>query len=328
MPNQKQKLQRILRTGNPERFSLFRILAACPAIAFVTFSSCDRQEIRTGIPVIFGIRVDEKTSVGSFDSTLQWMKSNQYNRLSIEFPMDRDSATGMLLVPQVYLEKGRWINEKLSGTEIRVSIGVYIYNAERFNNRKSGTEDRDLDDYMEGLKVISSTMDTRILERVVCGCLPGEFTVSKPGLEFERKLSKIRTSNRTKIAWCCLADKLHEFTGWDQFDEIAISYPPAPSEEQFSYNRSWNSGVSAQAVTFGLPVIIWHSNVIGDYKPEQLRNHLRFWPENVVISAVNLNSIYNIISPLDENPYFGSAGNQDFLNLVGEISDRNQTIEK
>lgn len=252
------------------------------------------------------------------------MRDSEYSRIAIEFPIDRDSLRSVTAIPQPYFDQASWIADTLKSRDVELWLSLYIYNRERFTMEMQANPEEAIQIYINELARLLNAFGGVKVGKVVIGKMPNEWEAKFSSEQVRRSVKQLRDMSEAPLSYCVDVDRVRLFSEWEDFDEVAVSYPPAPEEEQIPYNRTWNKDVGAAADSLGKSILIWHSNLIGDYKTTQLKNHLRFWPENVVISGLNLNTVYHEITPLDDNPYFGWKEKEELQQVVNEIENKEE----
>lgn len=94
---------------------------------------------------------------------------------------------------------------------------------------------------------------------------------------------------------------------------LAIAATGALDGDHKAYARQWHTQASALARQSGQPVFLAQTNLLGEDRLLQLKNHLRFWPKRVALQGVVLNTLYPTPSVLDSTSQFGLAHDREFI---------------
>lgn len=121
---------------------------------------------------------------------------------------------------------------------------------------------------------------------------------------------------KVRLTYITNLDRVQSFGAWKAFDEIGIHYQTASDLSEKSFARRWNPIVSEVAYKLNKPVFIANANLIDKNKKTQLEYRLSFWQENVALSGVVLNSIFDRPALIDTVRYFGCAQDTALLNYI------------
>ncbi len=126
-----------------------------------------------------------------------------------------------------------------------------------------------------------------------------------------------------KLGYASQLFNVTQFKHWHLFDEISIIYQIQPEQNYKSIALEMHPKIAKLADSLNKPIAIRASNLLEKDKLLQLKNQLRFWKSNTTVTAVHLNTIYNIPSVLDSETHFGLAKDTSLINF---IISRNQSI--
>lgn len=94
---------------------------------------------------------------------------------------------------------------------------------------------------------------------------------------------------------------------------LGIIAAPAPDGNSKAFAQQWHSEAAALSQSSGKPIFLVQANLLGQNRLEQLQNHLRFWPKDVWVRGIVLNTIYTTPSVLDDSTHFGLANDPDLI---------------
>jgi hypothetical protein len=94
---------------------------------------------------------------------------------------------------------------------------------------------------------------------------------------------------------------------WDGLSFIGIHASGSPDGHEKRYAQALHARLGALADSLQKPIFLTHTDLLGSNKLAQLQAHLRFWPENVRLRGIVLNTIYPTPSVLDSTSHFGLA---------------------
>lgn len=96
-------------------------------------------------------------------------------------------------------------------------------------------------------------------------------------------------------------------------DYLTVAAYGALDGDHKAYARQWHTQASALARQSGQPVFLAQTNLLGENRLLQLKNHLRFWPRDVELKGLVLNTIYPTPSVLDSSSQFGLAHERELI---------------
>ena len=104
-------------------------------------------------------------------------------------------------------------------------------------------------------------------------------------------------------------------------DFLAIEYPALADPNPKRRAMELNPMIAAKAQESELPLLIYRANLMGPFKAIALKNQLRFWPEEMDLTGIFINSLYPRIAPLDTTSYFGLHTSPDLLDFLKEYRE-------
>lgn len=114
------------------------------------------------------------------------------------------------------------------------------------------------------------------------------------------------------------------FSSWKCFDEIGIIYDLPSGELMKPFARETNTTLSALSEKVNKPIWISSADLNGNEKKLKLMNHLRFWNETVLLSGINLSTIYSNPIVADSISPFGIKNEVELLNYIYEIKNESK----
>lgn len=288
-------------------FLLFVVLST---LAFGCASpTLERQEV----PIHWGIRMDEETNRQALEPSFEYIGPN--SSLLVEVPIAADSSGQ----PRISMQGLAGLAQLAKESQTPLTIALTTtYSTELFPEE----EIRDIDSWFFSL------------ENDIVGMMSG-FAAWPP----ERLVlcNDWHPVNPETGAWVGLVEHLGARYkdlqlgyGWNgegnppewagKCDFLALEYPaladPNPKPRAMELNPTFGQ----VAMDLPLPLLIYRANLMGPYKTIALKNQLRFWPEELELQGIFINSLYPKVAPLDTTSYFGLHTSPDLLDFLEEYS--------
>lgn len=290
------------------RYSLSLLLA-------IAVSGCGPKYLeRSGIPVIWGMRLDEAEAEDELPKNLEFLTEQDSNGLMLELPLRSDSF-GLPVVGYIPSEQSLHMLRK-SQTTLSLAFATTNYK-ELFPTNSIAAPVI----WMHYLEMSLDSAMARFqgcnLKRVIFaadwGPVAGELEHWK-GL-----MIHFRSKNKTVSFSFGGRKAFLETNGLAKLsDEIAIDYAPIADDELKAPCRAENLKITELALGQGKPVFIFRANVIGENPELQLQNRLRFWRSEVKMNGICLNTLYAKIPPRDHTTYYGMADDPKILDFLQE----------
>lgn len=273
---------------------------------------------RSDVPVYWGMRLNEPSDDWEFAPNLEAMRSVGMKRLVLELPLRADSA-GFPMIAVVPSPNTAHLISQFGG-QLTLAIST-THRGELF------TKDV-LPDSEAWFAAMAKTVEDAVhsvgdqsLERIVLSADWGPF--STDSVHWKQLLDGLRKRHvNAKISIGGRIEQL-DTTGLAALsDEVVVDYPPMAGDELKSPSRAENQESSALCIRLKKPLFVFRANVIGDSPLLQIKNRLRFWPQELQISGICLNSLYPKLPLRDSLSYYGLHDNPDAVEFVKEYSAR------
>lgn len=286
-----------------------------PIILFVMLilSSCAPKELeRLKVPISWGMRLNDLEDAKEIGPNLASIRELGMRNISIELPLVADSA-GFPSIPT-------HIPSETPGLLLRFKV--------KFNLIISTTNKESL---FPEAAVMSPKEWFAILEQEVkkeLGNLkiymPSRVIIGsdlKPSFEYfdewKTLLQNLRNSfPNVKFSIGGRAEEMQKSGLAEISDEFAIDYPPLVGENLKAQSRDQNSEIAAMAKGIGKSIYIYRANIIGPSPLIQIQNRLRFWPENLEINGICINTLAGKVAARDSKTYYGLADNEDAIDYL------------
>ena len=99
-------------------------------------------------------------------------------------------------------------------------------------------------------------------------------------------------------------------------DEFAIDYPPLVGEDLKAQSREMNDDIGRAALELKKSVFLFRGNIMGPKPKIQIQNRFRFWPNELEIKGICINSLTARVPPRDAKTYYGLADNPEALTYL------------
>jgi hypothetical protein len=275
--------------------------------------ACESGKLeRPDLEFVWGMRLNEPSDVSQISPNLAKLREIVMKDLMIELPLKADS----LGLPIVAVN----LPEDLGGL-----MGIYrnhlhlafcaTNSKELFPAGKPEDTDRWINqleaEIVRNLLVIPNTKPDRVI-------LGAEMTIlkedSKAWTDMLLRLRKQFPGTLFSIAG--RIEDLEQASFATLSDELAIDYVPMAGVELKAESRAENQRIAALAAKVGKPVFVYRLNIIGPDPLIQIQNRMRFWPKDLKISGLCLNSLYPKIAARDSNSYYGLADNPEVMGYL------------
>lgn len=262
---------------------------------------------RADVDLHYGIRYDQESSAEAFPKNIS--DNDLPSALLVEVPVQADS-NGLPSIPALNFAP----LAETGATDLHLAFGS-ITDTLLFPEDQSELAP---DWFPNLLQVLDTFLQSCSPKKVILG------NYWEQTLDFEEEWKLLLEELKKKypqvefgLGWVAAAS-IPDFVGAGDF--LALEYPPLnePKREAMSLNQE----LGGRALELGLPVYVYRANLMGKDKPDQLRNILRFWPDEVEVQGVVLNSIYDRIPSLDSSSYFGIVRDQPLQDFLEEYLAR------
>lgn len=267
---------------------------------------------RSGIPIVWGMRIDEAGDETDLADNLAHAKSLDMNALLVELPLRADSFG----LPVVATELSPGTIQTLRDSQTPLSLAFSTTHSGELFPTNEFPLARIWLAYLEaGIDTALGKFSGCKLERVILASEWGPMAESK--VAWERMLTHFRERHpATKFSIGGRTEALEASSLGSISDEIAIDYAPIAGEELKGPCRVENQKITELALQSGKSVFIYRANIIGESPALQIQNRLRFWQAGVTISGICLNTLYPKIAALDGKTYYGLADDPEALDFL------------
>ncbi len=290
------------------RYSLILLLA-------IVVSGCGPKYLeRSGIPVIWGMRLDEAEAEAELPKNLEFLTEQDSNGLMLELPLRSDSF-GLPIVGYIPSEQSLHM---LKESQTPLSLAFATTNYKELFPTNSIAAPVIWMHYLEtSLDSATARFQGCNLKRVIFaadwGPMAGELKL------WNDLMNHFRTKNRAVLfSFGGRKDFVETNSLANLSDEIAIDYAPIADDELKGPCRAENLKITELALAEKKPVFIFRANVIGENPELQLQNRLRFWRSEVKVNGICLNTLYSKIPPRDHTTYYGMADDPKILDFLQE----------
>ncbi len=280
----------------------------------IAVSGCGPKYLeRSGIPLIWGMRMDETADEFEFSENLAYVAESDANEILLELPLRADSF-GLPVVGHIPSKESMRL---LKDSKRTLSL-VFAT-----TNYKELFPTEDFPAPQIWFRYLNAALDSALAPFMGCEVsrviLAADWGLMTDENEWRQILDHIRTKMPDAlISFGARHEALHSKSLSVLSDEIAIDYAPIAGEELKSPCRTENLRITALAKQSGKPIFIFRANVIGENPALQIQNRLRFWQPEVEINGICLNTLYAKIPPRDATTYYGMADDpavSDFIRV-------------
>lgn len=294
---------------------LLRIFLPC----LLLLGACRELDLeREQVTIAWGIRYDTPAAQAVFSPNLARLRDVKMRELVLELPLRADSA-GLPTVPALPLGDMPML---LNRFKTRLHIVFAPSNQEELFPEGRLTVSPDV--WFEGLrKAVDSTLQTFkdfSLSRVIIG------SQLKPVEQYDAQwvhlIDSLKAGHDYFVSYGASPAALSKLGFLAHCDEICVDYPPAADDNPKPFCREVNTQIAALADSLHKPVFVFRANVLGEDQLEQLKNRLRFWPQQTRLRGVTVNSLYARIPLMDSTSYYGLADNPEVATFLEEYRTR------
>jgi hypothetical protein len=283
---------------------LLRFILPC----LLLLAGCRELDLeRSRVPLIWGIRYDTPAAEAVFLPNLAHLRDVKMRELILELPLRADS-NGLPTVPPLPLGDMPTLLNRF-----RTHLHVVFAPTNQEELFPDGRLKVSPTAWFEGLhRAVDSTLEAFSgfsISRVVIGS--GLTLVEKEDAEWKRLLDSLKTGHDYFVSYGTRPAALAQLGFLPHCDELCVDYPPQADDNPKPFCRDINTQIAALADSLHKPVFVFRANVMGEQQLEQLKNRLRFWPSEVRLRGVAMNSLYARIPLMDSTSYYGMADNPE-----------------
>jgi hypothetical protein len=278
-------------------------------IATMLVACSDPQLERPDVPMLWGMRLNEPADAAQLNPNLAKLRELVMRSLLLELPLKADS-TGL---PKAMVDVPTELTGLLS--RYRNHIHLAFCNTQEAELFPSG-KPSDMNAWFAALrKEIVRNVDLlqgTLPDRVIVG---GELLqVADQSEAWTQLLAGLRAQYPGILFSIGGHTESFENSKLAAIsDELAIDYAPMAGAELKAESRTENQRIAALAAQHDKPVFIYRANLLGEEQLLQLKNRLRFWPAEVKLTGLCINSLYASIAARDDHTYYGLADDAEVM---------------
>lgn len=307
-----------------------RIVLKYTAILHIFFicKSCSSPEIKN-IPVFSGLRLDYAINLSKFQEEDLLIKKYGLKGLVIELMVVGDSATGFPKISRTSLTQLSRILPMIIKDRTPLSLVLHhshlkplffesnsLYSGYKLDTLKwfDKYQKEITDELLPRLKYDSSTNIQ--INRIIIGTYysPLENCTSN----WHSLFNHLKNHTEIPLSYATAVENVSKVKFWSSSSEIGVFYQSGTEENDKVYARKWNQYLSNFSKKIGKPIFITQANLIGNNKSNQFKNRIRFWENDVAVSGITLNNIFNQSALADTHHYFGLSGETQLLEYLLE----------
>ena len=130
-------------------------------------------------------------------------------------------------------------------------------------------------------------------------------------------INQLRENNiSAKLLIAATPDRMRANLPWQLCDEIGLLMVSPEDGNHKKYARTWHPKIGNLASYLQKPIYIVRANLLEPKAEIPFKNLLRYWPENVQVSGIQLNTIFPTPIFADSAQPYGRLHDDDFLKTV------------
>lgn len=285
----------------------------CYIILALSCLSCGPRALeRAGIPIVWGMRINEFSDFQQLATNLGYLNADNDRQLLIEMPLRADSM-GLPIVPVEIPAASIALLGEWKGD---LSIAFCNTNeAELFPIGKPADLAAWFGALQEAIADQLKLFKSVAIKRVIIG--GNLLQVHDADAEWLALLQSLRQQHPKTLFSVGGKPTLFENSALSKLsDELAIDYPPMAGDELKPMSRAENQGIAALVSALHQPIFIYRANILGEDQLIQLKNRLRFWPDGILINGICVNTLYPAIPAADDHTYYGLKDNPEVLDYL------------
>ncbi|MEM8899661.1 MAG: hypothetical protein AAGC85_16220 [Bacteroidota bacterium] len=278
----------------------------CLVIGLLLLASCSQWNVRKDVPVGIGITLDEGCDSTSIQNTVASVKELNADVLLVEIPFQVEELQSFENASDFkYYESHplEYLLEMLKEDSISYQLSFVLENPQR-----KSTDQVNLGDYFSEISGILLRSNAYKPFRI---SFYGEFFQDDESIlalnKFVQQVREAIPSVQGNIYYGVQAELLDETFEWEVPDGISLVYVPGSFEGKAKHYYELNKRVGELAVAKEKPLMILRTNLLGDRKYKEFLLQLSYWPEEVRLEGINLNTLYCETAFLDEESPFALA---------------------
>lgn len=305
----------------PNFASMNRGLSVFVGLVIWLLIGCGAKPLeRQGVEIIWGMRVNAPEDWLELRANLLTMDSLDMHALMIELPLKADSLGD----PRIFCLPGKADLALLKSANLRLNLGFCTTKSDDLWYEDEALKLYDWNDSMQvELRRALNCFKNISLERVVIG--PGSATDRFNGGAWKNLIAVGKTiAPNCRFSIAADREMLEKSEASAVSDELSIDCKILIPDEFKTASRSEHQRIASFASHMDKPVFLFRSNILGEQAMLQIKNRLRFWPDDLVVSGLCLNSLYPKITLRDQNPYYGTQDEPETAAFLVQYCHRSE----
>jgi len=286
-------------------FMLFLLLCSC--------SSIERKDV----PLALGLRIDDPIDPVLRSQDVETIKQLAIRHIVVELPVEAEAKSGLPKINRYARSELKKVITAYGSAGCRVTLQLTYFNYKMLFPDTLPQVEPDIwfAAYWAEIQALLQRIDYQHnVERIVLG---SDFQAMEPYAGHWAKLiTDVRTVYTGKVTYAADLRRVEALKFWSAADEIGIRYYFDPGKDYKVSAQKLNPIAGLVAQKLSKPIYIASANVIGKDKTLMFKNVLRFWPEEVALSGVVINSIYPATVVTFKDPYFYVPENDEFRDEI------------
>lgn len=292
------------------------VAKALPLIFVLLACACTAPLERQQVPIYTLMRVDDATPGLAMDANVQAMEAWGITRLIIDIPLELNysDSTPMLGTPVM-----QSLDTVLSSC-VRLGIDTIGISFTTLSHNRLFPEGQISDSgvWLSAFCRLADSVKSRLgkvhVSRVLIG---SDWIAAEDAGLVPLLLDSLRIRWQVPVSYQIDLRRVSETDIWKTSDEVALNAFFSPNPDSIRRDaRIWNRKAGDTIAGSGKPVFIAQSNLLDIEKLLCFKNHLRFWPKEVIMNGIVLNSMYNRVPMADSTTYFGIAGDEELKQWI------------
>ncbi|MEM6763384.1 MAG: hypothetical protein AAF824_04270 [Bacteroidota bacterium] len=282
------------------------ILRGWICMCFLLVYSCSPRNVKKNTPISIGITLDEGCDSTSIQRTVGVLSDLNAATLVVDIPFQVEelqsfeNASAFKYYETHPLDYLRAILKKDS-IDYQLSFSLD-------NPTQKSTASVSLGDYFTEISGILLRSKSYLPSRIF---FYGEFFLDTASIsamnQFVGQIREAIPALATEIYYAVQAETLDDEFEWEVPDGIALVYLPASLEGKGRYYHELNTRIGELAKKHQKPLSILRTNLLGKNKYGEFLFQLSYWPDEVEVKGINLNTLYCETAFLDEESPFALA---------------------
>jgi hypothetical protein len=267
------------------------------------------QDERPDVPIVGGMSFEALGDTAQWTANLDALQAAGIRAVMISLPLRADTTAAALpQMPSVVVALPR-LAQDLARRKMEMQLAISPLNLQ--SAFPHGTPS-DPGRWFYALQAVCDTMLSAAQPtRLVVGkdLLPvesfnGEWCMTTEALR--------RRHPTCKFSYGCSIDRIKEVNFLTCMDELSVVWSPPGDGNPVAYCRDWNFQAGLVAAELGKPVLGYEANLLGKDQALEFSCRLQYWPKEVQVSGLVLNTLYSRTVLQDSTSYYGLANKPTF----------------